>query len=140
MNYTTTQRKKATTRSFIRANAHRRSYSRHCWVSAIGHHTRGTLTGRASPKKTGESVKHPLLLTASILPHIYVILSFQQHRGPTHSLFTITMLTIPYSFFNRETANIFTAWLHTLSGRLLHRRNTTLWAFSATWESTIDKR
>ena len=46
----------------------------------------------------------PLLLAASVLPDIDLILSFLLHRGPTHSLITITLLMIPFFVVYRRQA------------------------------------
>jgi membrane-bound metal-dependent hydrolase YbcI (DUF457 family) len=38
----------------------------------------------------------PLLLAASVLPDVDLLLHFIMHRGPTHSIITITILMIPF--------------------------------------------
>lgn len=38
----------------------------------------------------------PLLLAASVLPDVDLLLRFLTHRGPTHSIITITVLMIPF--------------------------------------------
>jgi len=49
-------------------------------------------------------VNLPLLLTASVLPDIDLELRFLVHRGPTHSLITITLLMIPFFVIYRKQA------------------------------------
>jgi membrane-bound metal-dependent hydrolase YbcI (DUF457 family) len=46
----------------------------------------------------------PLLLAASVLPDMDLLLSFIQHRGPTHSIITITFLMIPFFVVYRKKA------------------------------------
>ena len=46
----------------------------------------------------------PLLLAASVLPDADLLLRFIQHRGPTHSIITITFLMIPFFFVYRKKA------------------------------------
>lgn len=46
----------------------------------------------------------PLLFVSSVLPDIDLILRFRMHRGPTHSLLTITALMIPFSSIYRKQA------------------------------------
>ncbi len=44
----------------------------------------------------------PLLLAASVLPDLDLLLRFLMHRGPTHSILTITVLMIPFFFVYRK--------------------------------------
>jgi membrane-bound metal-dependent hydrolase YbcI (DUF457 family) len=46
----------------------------------------------------------PLLFAASVLPDIDLLLRFLMHRGPTHSLLTITALMIPFFIIYRKQA------------------------------------
>ena len=46
----------------------------------------------------------PLLLAASVLPDVDLILRFLMHRGPTHSLITITAAMIPFFIVCRKQA------------------------------------
>jgi membrane-bound metal-dependent hydrolase YbcI (DUF457 family) len=49
-------------------------------------------------------VNLPLLFAASVLPDIDLLLRFLMHRGPTHSLITITVLMIPFFVIYRKQA------------------------------------
>jgi membrane-bound metal-dependent hydrolase YbcI (DUF457 family) len=46
----------------------------------------------------------PLLLAASVLPDVDLLLRFLMHRGPTHSILTITALMIPFFVVYRKQA------------------------------------
>ena len=46
----------------------------------------------------------PLLFAASVLPDVDLLLPFIQHRGPTHSIITITLLMIPFFVVYRKKA------------------------------------
>ena len=58
----------------------------------------GYIFGKTSSKIAKVKVNLPLLLAASVLPDVDLLLRFLMHRGPTHSIITITVLMIP--FFN----------------------------------------
>ena len=46
----------------------------------------------------------PLLFAASVLPDVDLLLPFIQHRGPTHSIITLTLLMIPFFVVYRKKA------------------------------------
>ena len=60
----------------------------------------------------------PLLFAASVLPDVDLLLPFIQHRGPTHSIITITFLAIPFFVVYRKKATPYYAALlsHILIG------------------------
>ena len=74
------------------------------YTFAIGHFALGYLTGRGISKLVKVKVHLPLLLAASVLPDVDLLLRFLMHRGPTHSLITITALIIPFLFVYRKQA------------------------------------
>ena len=69
---------------------------------AIGHFALGYLFGKASSKIAHVKVNLPLLLVASVLPDIDLLLRFLMHRGPTHSLITLTVVIIPFFVIYRK--------------------------------------
>jgi membrane-bound metal-dependent hydrolase YbcI (DUF457 family) len=71
---------------------------------AIGHFALGYLVGKDSGKLANVKLNMPLLFAASVLPDIDLLLSFLMHRGPTHSLLTITALMIPFFIIYRKKA------------------------------------
>ena len=71
---------------------------------AIGHFALGYLIGKGSSKLAHIKVNLPLLLAASVLPDIDLIFRFVMHRGPTHSIITITVLMIPFFIVYRKQA------------------------------------
>ena len=60
--------------------------------------------GKTSSKLAKVKVNLPLLLAASVLPDVDLLLRFLTHRGPTHSLITITVLMVPFFFLYRKRA------------------------------------
>jgi membrane-bound metal-dependent hydrolase YbcI (DUF457 family) len=74
------------------------------WTFAIGHFALGYLFGKGSSKLAHVKVNLPLLLAASVLPDVDLLLRFLTHRGPTHSILTITVLMLPFFFVYRKQA------------------------------------
>ncbi len=64
----------------------------------------GYLVGKGSSKLANVKLNLPLLFAASVLPDVDLLLSFLMHRGPTHSLITITALMIPFFIIYRKQA------------------------------------
>ena len=64
----------------------------------------GYLTGKGSSKLAKVKVNLPLLLVASVLPDVDLFFTFVMHRGPTHSIITITVLMIPFFVVYRKQA------------------------------------
>jgi membrane-bound metal-dependent hydrolase YbcI (DUF457 family) len=71
---------------------------------AIGHFALGYLFGKGSSKLAHVKVNLPLLFAASVLPDIDLILRFIMHRGPTHSIITITVFMVPFFILYRKQA------------------------------------
>ncbi len=71
---------------------------------AIGHFALGYLFGKGTSKLAHVKVNLPLLLAASVLPDIDLLFHFITHRGPTHSIITITVLMIPFFVLYRKQA------------------------------------
>jgi membrane-bound metal-dependent hydrolase YbcI (DUF457 family) len=107
---------------------------------AIGHFALGYLTGNGSSRLTKTKVNLPLLLVASVLPDIDLLLQdvdrgLFMHRGPTHSIITITLFMIPLLVFYRKQAlPYFIAVLsHPLIGDLPTGGVELLWPASQHW-------
>jgi hypothetical protein len=64
----------------------------------------GYITGKGSSKLAKVKVNLPLLFAASVLPDVDLLMRFLMHRGPTHSLITITVLMIPFFIVYRKQA------------------------------------
>ena len=77
----------------------------------------------------------PLLLAASVLPDLDLALPFLMHRGPTHSLITITVLMIPFFIAYRKQAIPYYAALlsHILIGDFFTGGVELLWPLSHSW-------
>jgi membrane-bound metal-dependent hydrolase YbcI (DUF457 family) len=107
---------------------------------AIGHFALGYLTGNGSSRLTKTKVNLPLLLVASVLPDIDLLLQYVDrglfmHRGPTHSIITITLFMIPLLVIYRKQAlPYFVAVLsHPLIGDLPTGGIELLWPASQHW-------
>ncbi|MGD6809002.1 MAG: metal-dependent hydrolase [Candidatus Bathyarchaeia archaeon] len=64
---------------------------------AIGHFALGYLTGKATSKLAHVKINLPLLLAVSVIPDVDLLFSgFMDHRGLTHSLIVIGILSVPF--------------------------------------------
>ena len=81
----------------------------------------------------------PLLLVASVLPDIDLLLRFLMHRGPTHSLITLTVLMIPFFVIYRKRVIPYYAALlsHVLIGDFFTGGIELLWPLSQDWFGTL---
>jgi membrane-bound metal-dependent hydrolase YbcI (DUF457 family) len=107
---------------------------------AIGHFAIGYLTGKASARELKVQLNMPLLLTASVIPDIDLILGFFQHRGPTHSLITIIVLTVPLLLLYRKTAIPYSIALasHSLIGDFFTGGSQLFWPLSTEWYGALN--
>ena len=81
----------------------------------------------------------PLLLVASVLPDIDLLLRFLMHRGPTHSLITLTVLMIPFFVIYRKRVIPYYAALlsHVLIGDFFTGGIELLWPLSQDWFGAV---
>ncbi len=102
---------------------------------AIGHFALGYLFGKGSSKLAHVKMNLPLLLAASVLPDVDLILLFLMHRGPTHSILTITVLMIPFFVVYRKQAIPYYAALlsHILIGDFFTGGVELLWPLLQGW-------
>ena len=107
---------------------------------AIGHFALGYLIGRGSAKFAQVKVNLPLLLLASVLPDIDLLLRFLMHRGPTHSLITLTVLMIPFfAVYRKQAIPYFAALLsHVLIGDFFAGGNELFWPLSQGWFGALN--
>lgn len=82
----------------------------------------------------------PLLFAASVLPDLDLLLSFLMHRGPTHSLITITALMIPFFIIYRKQAIPYYAALlsHIFLGDYFTGGIELLWPASHGWFGALN--
>ena len=82
----------------------------------------------------------PLLFAASVLPDIDLLLSFLMHRGPTHSLITITALMIPFFvIYRRQAIPYYAAALsHMLIGDFFTQGSQLFWPLSNGWFGALN--
>lgn len=64
---------------------------------AIGHFALGYLTGKGASKLFNVKVNLPLLLAVSVIPDVDLLFFFMSHRGLTHSIIVMALLTIPFA-------------------------------------------
>ena len=107
---------------------------------AVGHFALGYLFGKGSSKLARVKVNLPLLLAASVLPDIDLILRFLMHRGPTHSILTITALMIPFFVvYHRQAIPYYAALLtHILIGDFFTGGIELFWPLSQHWFGAIN--
>jgi membrane-bound metal-dependent hydrolase YbcI (DUF457 family) len=100
----------------------------------------GYLTGKGSSKLAKVKVNLPLLLVASVLPDVDLLLGFLMHRGPTHSLITITVLMIPFFVVYRRQAIPYYAALlsHILIGDFFTGGVQLFWPLSSGWFGALN--
>ncbi len=82
----------------------------------------------------------PLLLAASVLPDVDLILRFLMHRGPTHSIITITVLMIPFfAVYRKQAIPYYVAILsHILIGDFFTGGIELLWPVSQNWFGALN--
>lgn len=102
---------------------------------AIGHFALGYLSGKASSRLSKVKINLPLLLVVSVLPDIDLIFRFLQHRGPTHSLITFTVLMAPFFLIYRKRAVPYYVALlsHSLIGDFFTGGVELFWPLSHSW-------
>jgi membrane-bound metal-dependent hydrolase YbcI (DUF457 family) len=64
----------------------------------------GYIFGKGTSKLAKVKLNLPLLLAASVLPDVDLLFRFLVHRGPTHSIITISILMIPFFIIYRKQA------------------------------------
>jgi membrane-bound metal-dependent hydrolase YbcI (DUF457 family) len=71
---------------------------------AIGHFALGYLVGKGTSKLAHVKINLPLLLVVSVIPDVDLLFSgFMVHRGLTHSIFIIGVLSIPFFMKYKKT-------------------------------------
>lgn len=107
---------------------------------AVGHFALGYLFGKGSSKIVKAKLNMPLLLVVSVIPDVDLILQFVDptlfmHRGPTHALFTITAVAIPFFVVYRKRATPYFAAVlsHSLIGDFFTGGVELFWPFSQGW-------
>jgi membrane-bound metal-dependent hydrolase YbcI (DUF457 family) len=99
---------------------------------AIGHFALGYLLGKGTSKLAHVKINLPLLLASSVLPDVDLLFRFLTHRGPTHSILTITVFMIPFFIIYRKQALPYFAALlsHILIGDFFTGGADLLWPLS----------
>jgi membrane-bound metal-dependent hydrolase YbcI (DUF457 family) len=100
---------------------------------ALGHFALGYLSGKATSKLAKTKINLPLLLAISVIPDVDLLLrGLMNHRGLTHSIFTISILAIPFFVMYRKTAlpYFFALLSHVFIGDLFTGGVEFLWPFT----------
>ncbi len=107
---------------------------------AVGHFALGYLFGKGSSKLAHVKVNLPLLLAASVLPDVDLLLRFLMHRGPTHSILTITVLMVPFFVvYHKQAIPYYAALLtHILIGDFFTGGIQLFWPLSQNWFGALD--
>jgi len=63
---------------------------------AVGHIALGYILGRVTADYMKTRIKFPLLFTLTILPDIDLVIPGIRHRGPTHSIILMVILSLPF--------------------------------------------
>jgi membrane-bound metal-dependent hydrolase YbcI (DUF457 family) len=107
---------------------------------AIGHFALGYLTGKGSSKILKAKINLPLIFAVSVLPDVDLILQYINpelfmHRGPTHSIVTITLLMLPFFLIYKKQAIPYyvAAISHPLIGDFFTGGIELFWPFSKGW-------
>jgi membrane-bound metal-dependent hydrolase YbcI (DUF457 family) len=102
---------------------------------AIGHFALGYLAGKGTSKLAKINMNLPLLLAVSVLPDLDLALHFLMHRGPTHSLITVSLLMIPFVVVYRKQVVLYYAALlsHSLIGDFFTGGTQLFWPLSQGW-------
>jgi membrane-bound metal-dependent hydrolase YbcI (DUF457 family) len=99
---------------------------------AIGHFALGYILGKGTSKLAKVALNLPLLLATSVLPDVDLLFRFLMHRGPTHSIITISVLMIPFFIiYRKQVLPYFAAMLtHVLIGDFFTGGVTLFWPIS----------
>ena len=112
---------------------------------AVGHFALGYLAGKGSSKVLKAKINMPLLLVASVLPDMDLILQrlnpeLFMHRGPTHSIITMTLIMIPFFLiFRKQAIPYYVALLsHALIGDFFTGGIELFWPVSHGWFGALN--
>lgn len=88
---------------------------------AVGHLALGYITGKATSKLLNVNINIPLLFVISVLPDIDLLIPGLEHRGLTHSIIFLSLLSLPvFLFFRKRATPYFIAVIqHSLIGDYL---------------------
>jgi membrane-bound metal-dependent hydrolase YbcI (DUF457 family) len=103
---------------------------------AVGHLALGYISGKATSKLLNVNVNIPLLFVVSVICDIDLIIPGLQHRGLTHSLIFLSLLSLPAFVFcgKKATAYFVALILHPLLGDYLAGGGVQLlWPVSLEW-------
>jgi len=106
------------------------------YVFPVGHLALGYLLGKAMSKSLNVSLRIPLVLVASIISDIDLVIPGLQHRGPTHSLALIILLSLPaFVLYRKKAAPYFVAsFQHSIVGDFITGDGVqALWPLAPSW-------
>lgn len=103
---------------------------------SVGHLALGYLSGRASSKFLKVNLNIPLLFLVSVLPDLDLLIPGIEHRGPTHSIIFLCILSLPaLMIYKKRVVPYFTALAqHSLIGDYLTGDGVKmLWPAASNW-------
>jgi len=103
---------------------------------AVGHLALGYITGKATSKLLNANLNIPLLFASSVIADIDLIIPGLQHRGLTHSIIFLSLLSLPaFVFYGKKATPYFVVLiLHPLLGDYLAGGGVQLlWPASLEW-------
>ncbi|MEM2111171.1 MAG: metal-dependent hydrolase [Candidatus Bathyarchaeia archaeon] len=71
---------------------------------AVGHLALGYIVGKASSRILNLRMSIPLIFVFAILPDIDLLTQFLRHRGPTHSIIVVALISTPFLIRHRKRA------------------------------------
>jgi len=103
---------------------------------AVGHVALGYLLGKAVARTTGKKLNVPLVWAVSLIPDLDLLVPGLQHRGPTHSLLAIIVISVPLLLlsFRKSLPYLAAFSSHSLIGDFLTDPGIMLfWPMSSQW-------
>jgi membrane-bound metal-dependent hydrolase YbcI (DUF457 family) len=104
-------------------------------VYAVGHLALGYITGKTVSKATKTSINLPLIFALSILPDIDLVFLRNMHRGPTHSIILLVLLSLPFLaiFKRRMLPYLASIASHVLIGDMINGPVKIFWPLTQQW-------
>ena len=102
---------------------------------AVGHLALGYITGKTVSKATKTSINLPLIFALSILPDIDLVFLRNMHRGPTHSIILLVLLSLPFLaiFKRRMLPYLASIASHVLIGDMINGPVKIFWPLTQQW-------
>ena len=102
---------------------------------AVGHLAFGYMIGKASSRISNLKVSIPLIFTFSVLPDIDLLIPYLVHRGPTHSIIVMILISLPFLVTYGKTVipYLLATAQHSLIGDFLTGGTQLFWPINQGW-------